>query len=98
MLAVPHQAWQSMMVVSSSLHHVRCRCGQINSQEPSSWPTTQDNPGKALFVATCSHVVKEFVTGHSTRPHYIPLLGDQVEVLEKHSKLHVKVPHYQLLQ
>ena len=52
----------------------------------STWPTTQDNPGDTFFVATCSHVVKELVTGHSAKVTLYPLLGYQVEVLENQEK------------
>ena len=75
------------MVVSSSLYRVRCRCGR--DQLPSrlqAGQQYQDNPGDTFFVATPVHVVSELVTGNSAKATLYPLLGDQVQLLEKRVK------------
>ena len=45
--------------------------------------TTQDNPRDSSFAATNSRVINEVDSGHSSKATLYPLVGDQVESLEK---------------
>ena len=86
--AVVHQAWWSIMPISSFLQHIECGQDWM-------WPKTPDNPGETFLHL---HVINELVVRHHAKATLHRLLGDGVKVLSKRVKCHMQEPHYQVLQ